>query len=55
MAPEDWKSLLFNTIDQVESGEIKAERVDEAVRRILTAKAEAGLFEAPLRLFAQHR
>ena len=51
MAPEDWKSLLFNTIDQVESGEIKAERVDEAVRRILTAKAEAGLFEAPLPSF----
>lgn len=35
MAPEDWKSLLFNTIDQVESGQISHERIDEAVRRIL--------------------
>ena len=48
MAPEDWKDLLFNTIDQVERGEISRERIDEAVRRILIAKAEAGLFEAPL-------
>ena len=48
MAPEDWKELLFNTIDQVERGEISRKRIDEAVRRILIAKAEAGLFEAPL-------
>jgi beta-glucosidase len=48
MVPEDWKALLFNTIDQVESGEISRERIDEAVRRILIAKAEAGLFDAPL-------
>jgi beta-glucosidase len=48
MAPEDWKALLFNTIDQVEKGEISLERIDEAVRRILLAKAAAGLFDAPL-------
>jgi beta-glucosidase len=48
MVPEDWKTLLFNTVEQVERGEISPERIDEAVRRILIAKAEAGLFEAPL-------
>ena len=47
MAPEDWKSLLFNTLEQVENGEISRQRIDEAVRRILIAKAEAGLFDAP--------
>lgn len=46
MAPEDWKSLLFNTLEQVENGEISRQRIDEAVRRILIAKAEAGLFDA---------
>jgi beta-glucosidase len=45
MAPEDWKALLFNTIDQVESGEIAMSRIDDAVRRILRVKIRAGLFE----------
>ncbi len=31
----------------VESGEVNAERLDEAVRRILRAKLRAGLFERP--------
>ncbi len=48
MAPEDWKALLVNTVHQVERGEISHERIDEAVGRILTAKAKAGLFDAPL-------
>ena len=48
MAPEDWKPLLFNTIEQVKRGDITQERIDEAVRRILTAKFAAGLFDAPM-------
>ena len=43
MAPEDWKALLENTIAQVNSGEISGERVDEAVRRILTIKFKSGI------------
>lgn len=45
MAPEDWKALRANTIDQVESGEIPMERLDDAVRRILRVKIRAGLFD----------
>ncbi|MGB2040956.1 MAG: glycoside hydrolase family 3 protein [Porticoccaceae bacterium] len=45
MAPEDWKALLFNIIDQVKSGEIAMSRIDDAVRRILRVKIRAGLFE----------
>jgi beta-glucosidase len=45
MAPEDWKALRLNTIDQVESGEIPMERLDDAVRRILRVKMRAGLFD----------
>lgn len=44
MVPEDWKALLSNTIAQVRAGEIEESRIDEAVRRILTVKARAGLF-----------
>ena len=42
------KALLFNTIEQVKRGDIAEERIDEAVRRILTAKFTAGLFDAPM-------
>jgi beta-glucosidase len=45
MVPEDWKALRANTIDQVESGEIPMERLDDAVRRILRVKMRAGLFD----------
>jgi beta-glucosidase len=45
MAPEDWKALWSNTIDQVKSGEIAMSRIDDAVRRILRVKIRAGLFE----------
>lgn len=48
MAPEEWKPLLFNTIEQVKRGDITQDRIDEAVRRILTAKFAAGLFDAPM-------
>ena len=48
MVPEDWKALLLNTVAQVQSGVISEGRIDEAVRRILTAKMKAGLFDAPM-------
>ena len=48
MVPQDWKALLLNTVAQVESGVISEGRIDEAVRRILTAKMKAGLFDAPM-------
>lgn len=44
MAPDSWKPLYENTLEQVRSGEIPMARVDEAVRRILRAKVKAGLF-----------
>ncbi|MDO7590508.1 MAG: glycoside hydrolase family 3 protein, partial [SAR86 cluster bacterium] len=43
MVPEEWKLLLKNTIRQVKSGEISLERLDDAVRRILTVKSRMGL------------
>ena len=45
MAPEDWKILIENSIQQVQKGEISEQRIDQAVRRILRVKARAGLFE----------
>lgn len=47
MVTEPWKELYFNTIKQVENGEIHLERVDDAVRRILRVKYRAGLFNQP--------
>ncbi|MBY6211317.1 exo 1,3/1,4-beta-D-glucan glucohydrolase [Microbulbifer agarilyticus] len=44
---EDWKSLYHNTIDQVKTGEIPQQRLDDAVTRILRVKLRAGLFDAP--------
>lgn len=46
MAPQYWKPLLKNTIKDVKRGDISMARVDDAVRRILRVKLEAGLFEA---------
>jgi beta-glucosidase len=46
MAPDGWKQLYENTLAQVRSGEIPAQRLDDAVRRILRVKLRSGLFEA---------
>ena len=46
MAPDSWKGLYETTLEQVQSGEIPMERLDEAVSRILRVKLTAGLFEA---------
>ncbi|MBA2320542.1 MAG: glycoside hydrolase family 3 protein, partial [Deltaproteobacteria bacterium] len=45
MAPTAWKGLFDNLLEQVESGEIRMERLDDAVRRILRVKAKLGLLD----------
>ncbi|PCK07970.1 MAG: beta-glucosidase [Alteromonadaceae bacterium] len=45
MVPNDWKAFFNNTVDQVKSGEISMERLDDAVSRILRVKIRAGLFK----------
>ncbi|GIS41527.1 MAG: hypothetical protein Ct9H90mP13_13730 [Pseudomonadota bacterium] len=42
MVTEAWQDLYFNTISQVQTGEISMGRIDDAVRRILRVKARAG-------------
>jgi beta-glucosidase len=46
MAPDGWRQLYENTVAEVRSGEIAADRLDDAVRRILRVKFRLGLFEA---------
>lgn len=45
MAPEDWKALYQNTLNQVKAGEIPQSRIDDAVLRILRVKLRYGVFE----------
>ncbi|MCW8196344.1 glycoside hydrolase family 3 protein [Proteobacteria bacterium 005FR1] len=45
MAPEDWRELYSNTLDQVAAGVISQSRLDDAVRRVLRVKLRAGLFD----------
>ena len=45
MVPKDWRLLLENTIEQVKQGIISEERIEDAVRRILSVKYRAGLFD----------
>lgn len=45
VADPNWKDLYNNLVAQAKSGEITAERLDDAVRRILRVKIRAGLFE----------
>ena len=45
MAPDAWKPLFHLTLAQVEDGRIKAERLNDAVRRILRVKLRFGLPE----------
>jgi beta-glucosidase len=47
MAPDGWKQIYDNTLAQARSGQIPAERIDDAVRRILRVKALAGVFMRP--------
>jgi len=45
MVPNDWKPFLENTIKQVKSGEISEARINDAVRRILRVKFNAGMLD----------
>ena len=45
MAPDSWRQIYASLLDQVQSGRIPQQRLDDAVRRILRVKAMAGLFE----------
>ncbi|MFK7958240.1 MAG: glycoside hydrolase family 3 N-terminal domain-containing protein [Lysobacterales bacterium] len=47
MAPDSWRGLYDSLLEQAKSGEIPAERLNDAVRRILRVKLRAGLFDAP--------
>ena len=47
MAPDSWKGIYESTLAAVKSGEISEERLDDAVRRILRVKIQAGVFEKP--------
>ena len=47
MAPDSWKGIYESTLAAVKSGEITEERLDDAVRRILRVKIQAGVFEKP--------
>ena len=46
MAPDSWKGLFENTLEQAENGALDLDRLDDAVRRILRVKLRSGLFEA---------
>ena len=45
MVPTEWEPLFWNTLDQVRTGDISLERLDDAVRRILNVKKYLGLFD----------
>lgn len=46
MVPEDWRELYQNTLADVKNGAIPISRLNDAVRRILRVKFQAGLFSA---------
>ncbi|PWQ94369.1 1,4-beta-D-glucan glucohydrolase [Leucothrix pacifica] len=46
-ANKDWKAFYKNVIDQVNTGVIPMDRIDDAVTRILRVKKRAGLWEKP--------
>lgn len=47
MAPDSWKGIYESLLAAVESGEVPMSRLDDAVRRILRVKIQAGVFEKP--------
>ncbi len=48
MVPSDWQPLYENTLAQARDGRINAERLDDAVSRILRVKVRAGLMDKGL-------
>ncbi|MEN3161167.1 glycoside hydrolase family 3 protein [Tistrella mobilis] len=47
MAATDWRGLFQDTVRRVQTGEIPAARLEDAVRRILRVKLRYGLFDRP--------
>lgn len=47
MVPYDYMRFINTMLTAVENGDITVARIDDAVRRILTAKFNLGLFETP--------
>ena len=47
MVPSEYELFLSALTAAVEDGDVPLERIDDAVRRILTVKARMGLFETP--------
>ncbi|RME82168.1 MAG: hypothetical protein D6775_11580 [Caldilineae bacterium] len=47
MVPYDYRRFINTLTKAVETGDVSRERIDDAVRRILTVKFEMGLFEQP--------
>lgn len=45
MVPYDYQTFIATLTKAVESGDVPMARIDEAVRRILTVKADLGLFD----------
>jgi beta-glucosidase len=48
MVPTDYKGFITNLISDVNDGSIKIDRINDAVRRILTIKMKMGLFDHQL-------
>ncbi len=46
MAPDSWKELYGNTLEDVKAGRLPMDRLNDAVARILRVKLRAGLFES---------
>jgi beta-glucosidase len=47
MVPYEYGRFIDTLIEAVESGDVALDRIDDAVRRILTVKFEMGLFDHP--------
>ena len=48
MVPTDYKGFISSLISDVNDGSISMDRINDAVRRILTIKLKKGLFDHPL-------
>jgi beta-glucosidase len=46
MVPDDWKTFIPATVDDVRAGRIPMSRIDDAVSRIIRVKLRSGLFDA---------
>jgi len=47
MVPQDYERFISNLRRAVKNGDVPVARIDDAVKRILTVKIKAGLFERP--------